>query len=126
MERMISGQIEIVASRIIEIEVRGTVLSSEGVLRVQGLHQQLRAQPHFESYTVGPAIQGLAGRLQDRLQSTNRRGGYADLIHVATAIAARTSEFWTTDKKIVRWHTEGVISEVRICLPYLDQDVFDL
>lgn len=45
---------------------------------------------------------------------------------MATAIAARAVEFWTTDKKVLAWHTDGLITEVRICKPYAIQGLLDI
>lgn len=120
MHRMVRGSVRIVASQAIEIEVRPGNLAD-----TQKFHAQLRACPHFESFAESPAIRKLAKELQDRLQETGRRGKYADLIHVATAIAARTEEFWTTDEKVLRLHAEGVVPEITICKPYLVQGVLD-
>lgn len=120
-ERMARGEIRIVASQAIEIEVRSTDLAKS-----KEFHQQLRACPFFEGFSESPAIRKLAQDLQDRLQRSNRRGGYADLLHVATAIASRSEEFWTTDKKVINWYTHGVIDEIKICAPYLDQGVLAL
>lgn len=116
MERMIQGQVRIVASQAIEIEVRP---GGVNIARTQAVHAQLRACRFFESFPEGPAIRALASQLQDRLQTEGLRGQYADLIHVATAIAARAEEFWTTDKKLLNW--EKVIPGVKICKPYLVQ-----
>lgn len=121
MARMTQGSVRIVASSAIETEVR-----PGDVERTRRFHTQLRACPHFESFGESPAVRSLARSLQDRLQQTGRRGSYADLLHVATAIAARASEFWTTDEKMIRWYTEGIITEVKICKPYLIQGVLDL
>jgi predicted nucleic acid-binding protein len=121
IERMIRGHVRIVTSQAIEIEVRPGDLQD-----TKAFHDQLRACPHFESFPEGPAIRSLTRQLQDRLQATGRKGKYADLIHVATAIAARAQEFWTTDEKVLRWYAEGVITDVNICRPYTDQGVLDL
>lgn len=121
MERMIRGQLRIVASQAIEIEVR-----PGDVPRTQAFHSQLRACRHFESFAEGPSIRALVAAMQDRLQESDRKGGYADLIHVATAIAARADECWTTDAKVVKWFEQGVIPEITICRPYLVQGVLDL
>lgn len=121
MEKMTQGRIRIVASRVIETEVRPGNLE-----RTKHFHLQLRACPHLESFGESPAVRNLAASLQDRLQSTGRRGGYADLVHVATAIAARATEFWTTDKSILSWSQAGVITEITICRPYLVQGILDL
>lgn len=120
MERMIQGKVRIVASQAIEIEVR-----PGDVAKTQAFHSQLRACRSFESFPEGPAIRALAAQLQDRLQASSRNGKYADLIHVATAIAARAEEFWTTDNKVLNWYAEGVITEIKICKPYLVQGVLD-
>ncbi len=121
MNKMLQGRIRIVASRAIEVEVR-----LENLERTKQFHMHLRACPHFESFGESPAVRNLAVSLQDRLQLTDRRGGYADLVHVATAIAARASEFWTMDKKILKWAEAGVITEIIICQPYLVQGTLDL
>ena len=120
MGKMIRGRVRIVASLAIEVEVRPGDLE-----RTRRFHQQLRACAGFESFGESPAIRRLCRTLQDRLQRSGRKGGYADLVHVSTAIAARAEQFWTTDKRVVRWHTEGLISEIQICHPYLEQGVLD-
>lgn len=118
---MILGKVRIVASQAIETEVRPGDLA-----RTKAFHDQLRACRHFESFPEGPSIRKLAKELQDRLQQSGRRGQYADLIHVATAIAARAEEFWTTDHRVLNWYAEGVITEVEICKPYLVQGTLDV
>jgi hypothetical protein len=118
MEEMVRGRIRLVASRVIETEVRPGDLN-----RTKLFHEQLRACPNFEGFAESPAVRNLARDLQDRLQETGRRGGYADLVHVATAIAARATEFWTTDHSMLRWGTSGLITEVTVCRPYLVQGV---
>lgn len=120
MERMIRGSVRVVASSAIEIEVR-----LDDVETTKRFHDQLKACPHFESFGESPVVRKLALELQDRLQASGRRGKYADLVHVATAIAARASELWTTDKKMIAWFEQGVITEVRICRPYLTQGVLE-
>ena len=121
MRGLALGLERIVASRAVEIEVR--LGSAEEARR---FHQQLRACPSFEGFGESQAIRRLAASLADRLQESGRRGRYADLIHVATAISARATELWTLDKKMVRWHTEGVLPEIVICRTYLVQGVMEL
>ena len=121
IERMIRGRIRVVASRVIETEVR-----PGSVDYTKRFHEQLRACPYFESFGESPAVRSLAASLPDRLQATGRRGGYADLVHLATAIAARATEFWTTDSKILKWAEAGITTEITICRPYLVQGVLDL
>jgi predicted nucleic acid-binding protein len=121
LHQMIHGRVQIVASNVIEVEVRPGDLE-----RTRALHQRLRACPHFESFSVGPTVQRLARESQDRLQQSGRIGHYADLIHVATAIGAKAEEFGTTDKRVVRGYSERVIADIMMCEPYLEQDVLDL
>lgn len=113
---MTRGEVRIMASRVIEVEVR-----PGSVERTRRFHQQLKACPSFESFGESPSVRRLATDLQERLQVSGRRGHYADLIHVATAISGRALEFWTLDKKLVNWHTQGVLTEIKICRPYLEQ-----
>lgn len=121
MQEVTGGRIRLVASQAIEIEVRlGTPEET------RRFHSELRALRMFESFPEGPAIRRIAGELADRLQASGRKGQYADLIHVATAIASNATELWTLDQKMVKWHTEGPIKELRITKPYLTQGVLDL
>lgn len=121
MDDMIRGRVNIVASSVIEAEVR------PGDLRAtKTFHQQLKACRYFESFGESMAVRALARQLQDRLQASGRSGQYADLLHVATAIAARADAFWTTDKKVINWGSSGAIEEVTICLPYLEQGRLDI
>jgi predicted nucleic acid-binding protein len=122
-KRVVLGQVRLVASRAIEIEVR---LRDRPVEQSRALHQKLRACPTFDSFGESQGVRALAQQLQDRLQQSGRVGKYADLIHVSTAISARAAEFWTLDKKLVRWHTEGIITEIPLCYPHLEQGILDL
>lgn len=120
MRRMIRGHVRIVASSLIELEVR-----ADTVAETHRFHQQLRASPYFETFTDTARVRTLASHLADRVQESGRRGRAADLIHVATAIVAGASELWTTETKMLSWHVNKVIPEIRICQPYLEQGVLD-
>lgn len=117
-EEMSIGRIQVVASRSIEIEVRLETLE-----KTRAFHDQLKACKSFESYEVSSSVNILALKLADRIQGhdEDRRGNFADLIHVATAISARADEYWTTDKKQIKWYSDNIISEVKICVPWDDQ-----
>lgn len=120
MRGMVRGQVRIVASNLILLEVR-----AGSVEETRAFHRQLRACPYFEAFTDSVAVHTVASDLADRVQESGRKAKSLDLLHVATAIAARAEEFWTTDAKMIRWYTQGVITEVVICRPYLEQGVLD-
>lgn len=117
-EQMLSGKVKIITSDVYRAEVFGKD-SAEG----QQIADQFEACPHFEIVPLRTQAWGMAGEMAKRCHSAKptRKLKPLDAVHIAGGTLARADEIWTTDLKLVRYYEDGLLTAVKVCLPYLKQ-----
>lgn len=115
---MLDGKVRIVTSDIYRVEVFGPDNPQAAQIA-----EQFEACPHFEVVPLRTLAFDMAGKMRQRCHEANpsRKLKTPDALHVAAGTMARADEIWTTDEKLVTYHDAGLLTAVRVCLPYLQQ-----
>ena len=112
-DALLAGRIEIVASQWIEMEVLPGTRS-----QTETYHLDLLAIPSFSSVPDSPRIRDLAQALAYGMLDAGLRPRALDMTHIAAAISVGASEFWTLDRKLVRYGAAGHLPGIRVVLPH--------
>lgn len=117
-EEMLVGRLNVITSDVYRAEVFG----SDGPA-ADAVADQFEACPYFEIVSLRTLAYDLAGDLRKKCQSAKpeRKLKLADALHVASGSLAKADEIWTTDGKLVRYYEDGLLTTVKVCLPYLIQ-----
>jgi hypothetical protein len=115
---MLAGRVKIITSDAYRGEVFGKD-HPEG----QAIAEQFEACPYFEIVPLRTQAWDMAGEMRKRCRAARppRSLTLGDALHIVGGTMARVDEIWTTDSKLVRYHEDGLLSSVKVCLPYLKQ-----
>lgn len=114
---MFEGTKQIASCDLMYGEVFGPEASDEG----RGVYDSLCAHRLFILLGLGTAVYKLAGELRDKCKSSRRSLKLPDALHVAAATLGRVDEFWTTEKKLVNYHRDGLLTHVPVMFPHQEQ-----
>lgn len=119
-EELLSRKVKIITSDAYRAEVFG---KEDDRPEARIIAEQFEACPDFDIVPLRTQAYELAGELRQRCQAAKpaRKLKFADALHVAGGTLARADEIWTTDEKLVNYHEAGLLTQVRVCLPYLKQ-----
>lgn len=117
-EEMLNGKVRIITSDMYRAEVFGP--STEQAAKVA---EQFEACPFFEIVPLRTLAYDLAGQMRQRCQAAKppRKLKTADALHVASGTIARADEIWTTEQKLVNYYESGLLTQTKVCHPYLKQ-----
>lgn len=117
-EEMLEGKLKIVTGDIYKAEVFGKKKPAAHIIG-----DQFEACPDFEIVPLRTQAYEMAGQMRERCNSSSppRKLKLGDALHVAAGTIARVDEVWTTDAKLVSYHEDGLLTSVKVCLPYLLQ-----
>jgi len=114
---MLSGQVEIVSCSVLITELLGEP--------AKRFLDELRKYPTFEMIETVSPVYELARSLRERCKQQGvHKLKTPDALHLAAGILSKSDEFWTLDKRLL--NAGSVITEVKICLPYIEQATLDL
>lgn len=116
-EEMLDGKLLIVTSDVFRTEV----FVDKDDRDAQAVYNNLLGCDSFVILDVRTPMFDLAGQLRQRCGAKRRKLKTADALHVAAGSLGRVDEIWTTDNKLVRYHTDGLLTETPVCLPHLRQ-----
>lgn len=99
-----------------EVFGRGNPLASR-------VEEQFEACPFFEIVPLRTLAYDIAGDMRQKCLAARpvRSLKTPDALHVASGTIARAEEIWTTDEKLVSYYEAGLLTQVKVCLPYLRQ-----
>ena len=117
-EEMLDGKVKIVTSDAYRAEVFGKGRPEERVIA-----EQFEACPDFEIVPLRTQAWDMAAEMRRRCDAAkpSRKLKTVDAVHVAGGTIARADEIWTTDEKLVKYYEAGLLTVVKVCLPYLTQ-----
>lgn len=117
-EEMLGGRLRIITSDMYRVEVFGPDRPQAATVA-----EQFEACPHFEIVPLRTLAYDIAGEMRQRCEAAKpvRKLKTPDALHVASGTIARAQEIWTTDEKLVRYYEAGLLTSVKVCLPYLRQ-----
>lgn len=117
-EEVLTGKLKIITSDLYRAEVFGENKEAAGIVA-----DQLEACPDFEIVPLRTQAYEMAGHMRERCHAASppRKLKTADSLHVAAATIAQADEVWTTDGKLVSYHEAGLLTGVKVCVPYLTQ-----
>lgn len=115
---MLGGRVLIITSDISRVEVFGT--NKGEAARVA---EQFEACPYSEIVQLRTPTSIMAGEMRQRCLAANpsRKLKTPDALHIASGTIARADEIWTTDYDLVKYYEAGLLTKVKVCLPYLTQ-----
>ena len=117
-DEMLAGRHYVITSDLYRVEVFG----KDGPDAV-AVADQFEACPYFEVVGLRTLAYEMAGDLRMKCQSAKPKRNLKspDALHIAAGSLARADEIWTTDGDLVRYYEDGLLTGVRVCLPYLLQ-----
>lgn len=117
-DEMLGGKVKIVTSDPYRAEVFGKD-SPEG--RV--IAEQFEASPDFEIVPLRTQAWEMAGEMRKRCQAAKppRKLKLGDALHIVGGTVAKADEIWTTGTKLVSYYEDGLLTLVKVCVPYLKQ-----
>lgn len=117
-EEMLQAKVKIITSDLYKTEVFGEKKAEAAIIA-----DQLEACPDFEMVPLRTQAYEMAGELRKRCYAAKppRALKTPDSLHVAAGTIARAEEIWATDDKLVKYHEDGLLTSVRVCVPYVKQ-----
>ena len=117
-EEMLEVKLRIMTSDMYRVEVFGA-----DTAQAAQVAEQFEACPYFEIIPMRTLAYSMAGEMRERCHAAKppRKLKTADALHVASGTIARAQEIWTTELKMVSYYQAGLLTDTKVCLPYLRQ-----